>query len=183
MSRGPRAVRLESDRVQPCIATPYSTPIWMLAGLRGSRLRINLTEDRSVEGTFVCFDQSKNILLSEASEQRDDDSLFLGVVLVPRSTVLGASVIADGAAEQRESGRPQARPMSGRPQARPMSGQPTTQERPNIRPERERANSLQERERANSRQERLGAGWRLQSVHGIPQPPRHAQTVQPAPRA
>merc|ERR1719230_2130900 len=65
---------------------PETPQIEKLRGLLNGRLRIKTTDERVLLGTFHCFDNLKNIVLSntkEASVQDGSNFRHLGMVLIP----------------------------------------------------------------------------------------------------
>ena len=93
---------VEEGQAPPSI--PAGSARARVCGLLDRLLRITLADGRVLIGKFTCFDKQKNVLLTEAREQRyleggdlrapPDLERHLGLVLVPRKYITACHSLA-----------------------------------------------------------------------------------------
>ena len=65
---------------------PESAVVQQLRSMLNKRLRVKVTDGRVLTGQFYCYDNLRNIMLSEAKEaanETDTNTRHLGLVLIP----------------------------------------------------------------------------------------------------
>nr|CAG8661095.1 2560_t:CDS:2 [Entrophospora candida] len=56
------------------------------------RARITISDGRIFNGTFMCIDKYKNIILSQTEEFRNEQKRFVGLVMIPGKHLVKAEI-------------------------------------------------------------------------------------------
>ncbi|KAJ3119317.1 hypothetical protein HK098_005600 [Nowakowskiella sp. JEL0407] len=67
-----------------------------------TKVRVSVLDGRVLIGNFVALDYMKNVLLNGATQYFQDDSKFIGMIMVPGSELVKFEVLAENVAESKK---------------------------------------------------------------------------------